>query len=193
MRRLFLTALGAAVVATSTAGCATLSKSDCIGGDWEGIGFRDGEKGRSRSRLADISKSCAKHGVVPDRVSYMRGLEQGLVRYCTPDRGYADGTRGAQENGECVVRGYADYGDAYAEGREAFRVKSAYHGLIQRWQDNDAALAEVETALLDDVLTEGERKRLRQHKRRLQAIGDELRVDIRVFGRDHGLPRWQPG
>ena len=192
MRDRFITALGAAIVATSVSGCATVSKSECIAGDWEGIGFKDGENGRSRSRLADISKSCAKHGVVPDRVSYMRGLEQGLVRYCTLDRGYADGTRGAEQNAECVVRNFVDYGSAYAEGREVFATRTAYQNLIEQWQDTDTAIADIDAALVDDVLTEAERKRLRQKRRRLEVVADELRVDIRVFERDHGFPRWQP-
>lgn len=86
MKSVVIVALGLCLGASVT-GCHSISEEACLSGSWEDIGFKDGEAGRSRSRLADISERCAKFNVTPDRTAYIRGLEMGLIRFVNPIRG----------------------------------------------------------------------------------------------------------
>jgi hypothetical protein len=38
--------------------CATRSKSDCLAGDWAGIGRQDGAAGHTRSRFSERVEVC---------------------------------------------------------------------------------------------------------------------------------------
>lgn len=46
--------------------CATLSKQECVVGDWQTIGYNDGVAGHYADRLASHTKACAKASVAPD-------------------------------------------------------------------------------------------------------------------------------
>ena len=190
MKTLFLSALLTAGLASLSA-CATISEDACVAGDWEGIGFTDGTQGRSRARLADISKTCAKYNITPDRSAYLRGLEEGLQRHCTPENGFRRGRQGDGVNNECTVRGFADYADAHAAGFTEYRIERDYRGLIADWTETDEALRDVALRLDDETLTETERARLAKTHRRLLRRADSLRIDIRAMERIHGFPRWR--
>ena len=77
------------------AGCATLSESQCAANDWQTVGYSDGVSGQDSSRLLKHQNACMKHGVTPDRMAYLVGWEEGVVRYCTPDNGFQQGQRGS--------------------------------------------------------------------------------------------------
>lgn len=81
--------------------CATLSKQECIVGDWQAIGYNDGVAGYSVERLAAHSKACAKVSVAPDYQAWERGRELGLQKYCTADSAYNLGRRGNTLNNVC--------------------------------------------------------------------------------------------
>lgn len=82
-------------------GCATLSKQECMVGDWQAIGYNDGVAGYSVERLASHSKACAKVSVAPDYQAWERGRELGLQQYCTADSAYNVGRRGNALNNVC--------------------------------------------------------------------------------------------
>lgn len=177
---------------TSLAGCQTISEEACLSGSWEDIGFKDGEAGRSRSRLANISERCAKFNVTPDRIAYIRGLELGLQRYCGPNTGYDHGRSGQSLNSECEAGGFADYLDGYADGYDVYRLESERDALVSRWSDQRDAYLNVTGRLEVDDLDAKERRRLEKKAARLANDMDELRIDIRVLEQLHGLPRWTP-
>ena len=83
------------------AGCASLGKEECLNADWRTIGYEDGTRGYSGSRIASHRKACAKHGVTPDLDQYEEGRLLGLREYCTPRNGYRLGTMGKGYNGVC--------------------------------------------------------------------------------------------
>ena len=58
--------------------CATLSKQQCLIGDWQTIGYNDGVAGYFSERLASHSKACAKAHVTPDYLAWERGRKLGL-------------------------------------------------------------------------------------------------------------------
>lgn len=72
-------------------GCASLSKEACLQGDWHGVGYEDGSKGRLHSRLVVHEQACLEFNITPDEKSYMRGWNQGVQIYCTKQRGYDEG------------------------------------------------------------------------------------------------------
>lgn len=101
-------------------GCATLSKQECITGNWEAIGFSDGAAGYSAERLHSHNKACAKAGVSPDYRAWERGRQAGLKQYCTIDNAYQMGKRGYVLNAVCPTDITAGLQRINADGR-------AYH------------------------------------------------------------------
>lgn len=115
------------------AGCAgSLSKEECAVADWYSVGVEDGSKGYDLSRLGAHRKACAKVGVTPDADRYAEGRLVGLQSYCTYQRGYAQGQRGAASQTVCpagqleaeFMSGYhaglplfCTYERGYAEGK----------------------------------------------------------------------------
>lgn len=81
----------AALLCLALSGCASLSKEACLQGDWGGIGYDDGSKGRFHSRLVDHEQACFEFNITPDEKSYMRGWNDGVQIYCTEQNGYDEG------------------------------------------------------------------------------------------------------
>jgi len=95
-----LSALGSVYL---LAGCATLSKQECLVGDWQAIGYNDGVAGHYSDRLASHSKACAKANVTPNYQAWERGRKLGLQQYCTINNAYNIGRRGRQLNTVCPI------------------------------------------------------------------------------------------
>lgn len=94
-------------------GCATLSKDQCKAVQWSERGERDAYDGYARDRIEEYAKSCAEHGITPDRVIYAEGFERGLVKFCQPQRGFEYGRGGKSYRNTCprdlepeFLRGY---------------------------------------------------------------------------------------
>jgi len=82
--------------------CATLKKSDCLEGNWSGIGFNDAAAGlRSDSQFRAHTKACAKHRIAPNVAVYNTGYQKGLVKFCTTTNGYNRGTSKSEYFGVC--------------------------------------------------------------------------------------------
>ena len=114
-RRLLPVILVAAPLLAS--GCASISKKDCVAGDWAGLGYADGAAGRSEALFADHVKACAKVDVVPDETPYRRAYEQGLREaYCTPEKGYSEGRRNADYEGVCPAELEGGFVRQYLDG-----------------------------------------------------------------------------
>jgi len=173
-------------------GCHTISEEACLSGSWEDIGFKDGEAGRSRSRLADISERCAKFNVTPVRTDYLRGFDLGLQRYCSATNGYTDGRDGQRPNAECEAGGFIDYLDGFADGNEIYQLEAERDVLVSRWDDYRDDYLNVTARLDSDELSTKERRRLEKKATRIAYQMDEVRIDIRAMEQLHGLPRWNP-
>lgn len=191
MKSVAIVALGLCFGASVT-GCHSISEETCLAASWEDLGFKDGEAGRSRSRLADISERCAKFNVTPDRTAYIRGLEMGLIRFCEPNSGFDDGRSGKSPNAECEAGNFSGYLDGYADGNEVFQLMAERNVLVSRWEDQREAYLNVTDRLDVDDLTPKERRRLERKADRLANEMDDLRIDIRAMEQLHGLTRWSP-
>ncbi len=82
-------------------GCATLSKADCLNGDWYEFGLEDGKAGLESDRFNEYVDICAKYGVSPDFAKYSEGRTKGLEFFCTRNVGYAEGREGRKYQDVC--------------------------------------------------------------------------------------------
>ena len=94
------------------AGCASMSKKECLNANWESVGYHDGKRGVHYSRLDKHRDSCAEYQVVPDQGAYRNGWEQGIRLYCTADNGYRTGQAGKAHSNICP----ADVASIYISG-----------------------------------------------------------------------------
>ncbi|PZR34473.1 DUF2799 domain-containing protein [Caulobacter segnis] len=157
------------------AACATLSKQQCLQGDWRAIGYNDGADGRLMSRIDDHAKACQKTGVTPDMSLYALGREQGLMRYCTEANGFRVGRDGHAYKGVCPPPVEPEFLGGYADGE---RVHAAESRLASARSDLDSADARadrrarqadgVEDELRNPKLTEEQTRELRDRLHRLR-------------------------
>ncbi|GEM_PF-5015394 len=69
-------------------GCATLSKEECLQGDWYAIGYKDGANGYGVERLAEHSEACREHGAGVQADAYTQGRRVGLTYHCAESTVY---------------------------------------------------------------------------------------------------------
>lgn len=98
------------------AGCATLSKEECLRGDWYRIGWHDGARGYTQERLAQHVEACQEYRILPAQHVYVQGRQAGLAVYCTPQNGYIVGEAGADYAGVCPEAQDEAFRRAYLQG-----------------------------------------------------------------------------
>lgn len=185
--------VGVAVAgALTTVGCATISKEQCLSGDWGAVGYGDGVDGRPMSRLDDHAKACAKVGVTPEPAPYFAARAEGLKRYCTEPNGFRVGREGKSYAGVCPPPVEAEFLGGYADGE---RVHAATQRLESARSDLNSADARadkrarqadgVEDELRNPKLTDEQIRELRDRLNRLrrerrEAIEDGRRADAAI-------------
>ena len=112
---LIIAALGGALLVS---GCASMSKKDCLEGDWAARGFEDGREGRPLEQFSRHVEACAKVDVMPDEGLYRQAFERGTLEYCTPERGYTEGTRDRDYHGICPPELERAFLQPYLDGLE---------------------------------------------------------------------------
>lgn len=140
MRRLAIAPLALVVLLS---GCATLTEQECLTGNWQEIGQRDGQNGRTADYLARHVKACEKSGVVPDRQAWERGRQSGLAAYCTPSKVYQEGRSGRGLSPVCPASSLGVLQAANQKGLE-------YHRLGSEMSDLRREITLVEDALADE-------------------------------------------
>lgn len=174
--------IAAAVAATGVAllaGCTTMSKDQCLVGDWGGQGWRDGAAGHQTSRLDDHAKACAKYGVAPNMSAYLSAREDGLRTYCTWESGFRQGRQGGSYGGVCSPAEEASFLPAYEDGRRIYVVEqavssaeSALNSAIGRISDREDKLEAKQRELRQEGLTDEQRERIRD---RIREVHGEIR------------------
>ena len=180
-------------VVASLSACASISEDSCYAGTWEELGYKDGLNGRASTRIASYAKECSKYGVLPDRQAYLSAYDQGIIRYCTYERGFARGERGSSYNQACSGPLAAAFAPGYDAGRAVYDIRQEHRSLIASYYDTVDALIETRRKLREDELIPKEVKRLEKKKARLKRRKEDLRIDIRTLERLHGLPRHRFG
>lgn len=149
------------------AGCSsnpTVTESQCIAGDWQTVGYRDGSNGLRSTQLLQHQDACVQYDVIPDRQSYMLGWNEGVREYCSPHNGFAVGERGERYYNICPAALDHDFQAAYAEGRQLYLARAAVNALERKIGQRERRLEQVKaeivssaTSQLDPELTAAER------------------------------------
>lgn len=150
----FIQVLTTLALLATLCGCASISKNECLSANWQDIGIRDGANGQPEEYLIQHSTACAKVGVTPDRERWLAGREQGLERFCTPQRAYQIGEYGGGFDA-AICRNYDQERllDAYNKGRDVNRLSGEIASL-----DNE--IREIHATLAQKDLNSKERERL---------------------------------
>ncbi len=107
------------LINASIMGCATLSKEECLQGDWKSIGYRDGSHGYDLTRLEQHQKACTDYHVTPDINAYQAGRDEGLLVYCTPSNGFNLGEQVKDYNNICPPYLESAFLEQYEQGLQA--------------------------------------------------------------------------
>ena len=102
------------------AGCATVSKEDCLLTDWYEIGRLDGRQGKPRTTFQGRAKACLEHGINADRGAYYKGHDLGLKYYCTEQKGFELGQQGLAYNSVCPINLEKGFRAGYDKGMQSF-------------------------------------------------------------------------
>ncbi len=158
--------------------CASLSKQDCIDGDWQQIGLRDGQSGQAMSRLKDHTKACSKYGISPDTTAYEAGRKIGLVSYCKVDSGFAQGDKGKSYAGVCQGKAEQRFLSGYRLGKELHLARSNLEEDQERMERIDRRLRSVRSEIRALHCKSGEEgKSCRKKKASLRDERDDLEFD----------------
>ncbi|MGY6703446.1 DUF2799 domain-containing protein [Roseinatronobacter sp.] len=131
---------------TALASCASISREECLAGDWEAIGLRDGAAGaRPDIQFDRHQRQCSKVDVTPDRGQWQRGHDLGLQRFCTPLSGLEQGQRGRINHNLCPADLAAGFDEGHALGlrehAQRVRVQNVLTEISNLQDQNRAALA----------------------------------------------------
>jgi hypothetical protein len=157
--------LAITLINVSVMGCATLSKEECLQGDWKSIGYRDGTHGYDLTRFEQHQTACADYHVAPDRNAYQAGRDEGLLVYCTPSNGFNLGERVEDYNSICPP---------YLES--AF-LKQYERGLQSAYRSNEQDLERQEDKRHDQenlLFNLDNKDKLKQVKEEMQKIDTEI-------------------
>ena len=187
-------AIAALLGSLTLAGCASMSKNQCLANDWETVGYRDGLSGTASTALLRHQDACMKHGVVPDRNAYRAGWQEGVEQYCQPANGFAAGERGAGFSNVCPAHLQPAFHAAYQDGRQLYLAQSEIqqleHAVTQRenrLREVKSELAAIAGGMLDGDSTTADRaamllnaKDLAQEQGKLEAEIEELHAELAV-------------
>lgn len=165
--------------------CSSISKDECLAGDWYSIGVNDGKTGTLASKFRDYQKDCADHGVRPDFKLYQQGHSQGLVFYCDFPHGEAHGRSGAEYNTACTGKLEPDFRRGYQQGRRWYQAKSAVDNLAGAIGDLELRIAQSR----DEIYRNNQQITMENDPNRRAALlyrTDRLRGDIERYSTELG-------
>jgi hypothetical protein len=119
--RVFLGILAGALLLSA---CASVSREECLAGDWAAIGARDGADGRlGETQFNRHVAACAKVDITPDRTAWAAGYEAGLRQYCTPQTGLRVGEAGRIYQNVCPAASEPAFLRGHELGLAAYRQR----------------------------------------------------------------------
>ncbi len=171
-----------------------MSEDQCLAGDWGGQGYRDGAQGLPMSRLSAHAEACAKHGVVPEEAPYRSGRQDGLLVYCTRERGFQEGREGDSYHQVCPADLERDFLPAYEDGRIVHAAESALesaisslNGYASRLEELDDKIEAKRRECADDDLSQEERQRACQ---RIGELRNEREQNRRAWREAERAAEW---
>lgn len=160
------------------AGCAVVSEEECRAGQWYERGVSDGARGRSQTLVYDIAQTCQEYGVRVDSDAWLRGHEQGVEQFCTPENGYRYGRQGRSYQGVCTGPTADLFLDYYRQGLADYQVEREYRRLAARQDHVERQLFAVNAALAG---AEDPKRIRRLQMRRLSLNRERQLLDMEMF------------
>jgi hypothetical protein len=117
-----------ALLLSGCGGGATVSEHQCLAGDWQTLGYRDGVNGQRSTALLAHQDACGEHGIVPDRHGYMLGWKDGVREFSEPHNGFAVGERGQAYYNVCPEDLRSDFLAGFQQGRTLYQARTAVAG-----------------------------------------------------------------
>lgn len=173
----------AIMLISTLAACATINKQDCLQGNWQATGFKDGTAGRTTDRFPLHVKACAKHGVTANEPRYLTGYQAGVENYCQPQNGIKQGIQYHDYRGICPAELESAFLQQYLLG-----LQQARRQVLREHQHYDHKLHSAR--LRHPRLTAGEKKD--DNSRRIYRLRnklDSLKTD--QFSIDRKINRWR--
>lgn len=121
--RSFFPILLVALLLSGCGGGASVSEHQCVAGDWQTLGYRDGANGVRSTALLAHQNACGEHGIVPDRHGYMLGWNEGVREFCEPNNGFAVGERGGAYHNVCPAEQREAFLAAFHQGRSLYQAR----------------------------------------------------------------------
>ncbi|MGL6161232.1 DUF2799 domain-containing protein [Microbulbifer sp.] len=153
------------------AGCAVVSENECRSGLWYERGLQDGARGRSQGLVYQIAQKCQEYGERVDSEAWLRGHEEGVEQYCTPENGYYQGRRGNSYGGVCTGPTADLFMAEYQRGLAAYQIELEYRRLLDRYESTERDLYSVRVALAETK----DKDQIHRLKHRRRALVRELR------------------
>lgn len=170
----------------------SVSESQCIAGDWQTVGYRDGSNGLRSTQLLQHQDACVQYDVIPDRAGYMVGWKDGVAEYCSPHNGFTVGQRGERYYNVCPAELDHDFQAAYDQGRELHLARAAVSAIERKISQRERRLEKVKaeivtsaTSQLDPELTVAERIDLVAYTQRLSE--EQARIHRELPELEHEL------
>jgi len=189
------------LMVTLSYGCASLSKEECLTGNWNGIGYKDGANGESASRLSEHQKACSEHKVNIDSNAYRAGRDRGLEQvYCKPRNAYQLGLSGKGYGNVCPSRLNVKFLAAYRYGKDINRHQYKANKLHDHLKhlnldihNLDQRIARLDVVIRDYHKHKGAlRRKLRNHiHNELDKLDARIDNDISHYSRHYHLNRPQ--
>ncbi|WP_158584133.1 DUF2799 domain-containing protein [Salinibius halmophilus] len=143
------------VVSITLAGCAAMNENECRTANWYNIGLEDGSQGREMSNLSSYRQACAEYGITANATEYSQGYNEGVVNFCTPQKGYNLGRNGGSYTGICPSPLEKPFVNAYQQGQKIYQQVQ----LVEQNKTRISALEE-EIAALSIAVNETEQRLL---------------------------------
>ena len=158
-------------------GCSASLHETCLNGDWHKIGKRDGADGKTASHLfGRHAKTCSAFNITPDKPAYLKGQQEGLAAYCSPNGIFNQGMQGAPYKSVCPKALDPLLRTAYGWGQKAtlialqlIKVQDAIADARaqmdrsgQKWEERDRLADEVVRLTNEENRIKGELKRVEQ-------------------------------
>ena len=162
-------------------GCAVISEEECQAGLWYERGIQDGSRGRSQAHVYQLAQKCHEYGLRADTEAWMRGHEEGVEQFCTPENGFIQGRRGRNYEGVCTGPTADLFLANYQQGLAVYRAEQQYLALEKSYYAAEREYDRVIEAL-EKAETKEEAKHLRAERRRLRREMRHLEVEMMRFG-----------
>ena len=176
-----LTLLSIPATLALSSGCAVISENECQAGLWYERGIEDGARGRSQATVYEIAQKCHEYGVRADTAAWMRGHEEGVEQYCTPENGFVVGRRGRDYEGVCTGPTADLFLANYERGLAVYQAEQQYAALANRYEQVEREVYRVERAM-DEAETKEEVRALRSQRRSLLRELRHLEGEMMRFG-----------